>query len=127
VGDVMARIPQESSKTRDITGGLPRVADLFEARKPKEPAIMAEATGVVSLVRRPRVSSVWSSPKTALNRLSTDSEMAHINVFEGERVEQGEIIADGERNAHDILRLLGITRWLSTWSRRFRMFIAYRV
>ncbi len=48
VGDVVARIPQESSKTRDITGGLPRVADLFEARKPKEPAILAEATGTVS-------------------------------------------------------------------------------
>ena len=48
VGDVIARIPQESSKTRDITGGLPRVADLFEARKPKEPAIMAEHTGTVS-------------------------------------------------------------------------------
>jgi DNA-directed RNA polymerase subunit beta' len=51
VGDVIARIPQESSKTRDITGGLPRVADLFEARKPKEPAILAEVTGTVSFGR----------------------------------------------------------------------------
>jgi DNA-directed RNA polymerase subunit beta' len=57
VGDVLARIPQESSKTRDITGGLPRVADLFEARKPKDPAILAEITGTVSSARTPRASS----------------------------------------------------------------------
>ena len=61
VGDIIARIPQESSKTRDITGGLPRVADLFEARKPKEPAILAEVSVLSVLARTPRASSAWSS------------------------------------------------------------------
>jgi DNA-directed RNA polymerase subunit beta' len=59
VGDILARIPQESSKTRDITGGLPRVADLFEARKPKEQALLAEATGASASARTPRASSAW--------------------------------------------------------------------
>ena len=63
VGDTIARIPQESSKTRDITGGLPRVADLFEARKPKESAIMAETTGTVSFGKETKVNSAWLSPK----------------------------------------------------------------
>jgi DNA-directed RNA polymerase subunit beta' len=108
VGDVIARIPQESSKTRDITGGLPRVADLFEARKPKEPAIMAEATGVVSFGKETK-----GKQRLVITKDSTEAveslipKWRHINVFEGERVEQGEIIADGERSAHDILRLLG--------------------
>ena len=108
VGDVIARIPQESSKTRDITGGLPRVADLFEARKPKEPAIMAEASGVVSFGKetkgKQRLVITKDSGETVESLIP---KWRHINVFEGERVEQGEVIADGERNAHDILRLLG--------------------
>jgi len=108
VGDVIARIPQESSKTRDITGGLPRVADLFEARKPKEPAIMAEASGVVSFGKETK-----GKQRLVITKDSSEAVEAlipkwrHINVFEGERVEQGEVIADGERSAHDILRLLG--------------------
>jgi DNA-directed RNA polymerase subunit beta' len=108
IGDVIARIPQESSKTRDITGGLPRVADLFEARKPKEPAIMAEATGVISFGKETK-----GKQRLIITKDSSESveslipKWRHINVFEGERVEQGEIIADGERSAHDILRLLG--------------------
>jgi len=108
VGDVIARIPQESSKTRDITGGLPRVADLFEARKPKEPAIMAEASGVVSFGKETKGKQRLVITKDSSEAVETlIPKWRHINVFEGERVEQGEIIADGERSAHDILRLLG--------------------
>ena len=108
VGDVIARIPQESSKTRDITGGLPRVADLFEARKPKEPAIMAEASGVVSFGKETKGKQRLVITKDSSETVeSLIPKWRHINVFEGERVEQGEIIADGERSAHDILRLLG--------------------
>jgi DNA-directed RNA polymerase subunit beta' len=111
VGDVLARIPQESSKTRDITGGLPRVADLFEAREPKEAAILAERSGMVS----------WGKETKGKIRLVITEENGeiyeelipkwrHVNVFEGEQVERGEIISDGELNPHDILRLMGITR-----------------
>jgi DNA-directed RNA polymerase subunit beta' len=108
VGDVIARIPQESSKTRDITGGLPRVADLFEARKPKEPAIMAEASGVVSFGKETKGKQRLVITKDSGEAVeSLIPKWRHINVFEGERVEQGEVIADGERSAHDILRLLG--------------------
>jgi DNA-directed RNA polymerase subunit beta' len=110
VGDVLARIPQESSKTRDITGGLPRVADLFEARKPKEPAILAEASGTVSFGKD-------TKGKQRLIITMADGEQneslipkwRHVNVFEGEHVEKGEVIADGELNPHDILRLQGVT------------------
>ncbi len=110
VGDVLARIPQASSKTRDITGGLPRVADLFEARKPKEPAILAEASGTVGFGKD-------TKGKQRLVITLADGEQVeslipkwrHVNVFEGEHVERGEVIADGELNLHDILRLLGVT------------------
>ncbi len=109
VGDVIARIPQESSKTRDITGGLPRVADLFEARKPKEPAIMAEYTGTVSFGKETK-----GKRRLVITDESGESfeelipKWRHLNVFEGEQVARGEIIADGEPNPHDILRLQGI-------------------
>lgn len=109
IGDVIARIPQETSKTRDITGGLPRVADLFEARKPKEPAILAEISGVVSFgketkgKRRLVITRAEGEPHEELI-----PKWRHVNVFEGEHVERGEIIADGPRNPHDILRLLGV-------------------
>ncbi|HEX5060766.1 MAG TPA: DNA-directed RNA polymerase subunit beta', partial [Kofleriaceae bacterium] len=109
VGDVLARLPQESSKTRDITGGLPRVADLFEARRPKDPAILAEYSGTVSFGKE---------TKGKRRLVITDDEgeqheelipkWRHLNVFEGERVQRGEIIADGEPNPHDILRLQGV-------------------
>ncbi len=110
VGDVIARIPQESSKTRDITGGLPRVADLFEARKPKEPAILAEVSGTVSFGKD-------TKGKQRLVITQADGETyeelipkwRNVTVFEGEHVEKGEVIADGEPNPHDILRLLGVT------------------
>jgi DNA-directed RNA polymerase subunit beta' len=109
VGDVIARIPQESSKTRDITGGLPRVADLFEARKPKDPAILAEKSGTVSFGKE-------TKGKRRLIITGDDGEKyeelipkwRQLNVFEGETVESGEVIADGEPNPHDILRLQGV-------------------
>ena len=110
VGDVLARIPQESSKTRDITGGLPRVADLFEARKPKDPAIMAEITGTVTFGKETK-----GKQRLVINGPSGETyeelipKWRHINVFEGEHVEKGEVIADGEQSPHDILRLLGVT------------------
>ncbi len=110
VGDVLARIPQESSKTRDITGGLPRVADLFEARKPKEPAILAEASGTIGFGKD-------TKGKQRLVITMSDGEQVeslipkwrHVDVFEGEHVERGEVIAEGELNPHDILRLRGVT------------------
>jgi len=109
VGDVVARIPQETSKTRDITGGLPRVADLFEARKPKEPAILAERSGVVSFGKD-------TKGKQRLIIKDADGneheelipKWRHVIVFEGEHVEKGETVVDGEPNPHDILRLLGV-------------------
>ncbi len=109
VGDVIARIPQESSKTRDITGGLPRVADLFEARKPKDPAIMAEHTGTVSFgkeTKGKRRLVITDDAGESFEELIP--KWRHLNVFEGEQVVQGEIIADGEPNPHDILRLQGV-------------------
>jgi DNA-directed RNA polymerase subunit beta' len=109
IGDVIARIPQEGSKTRDITGGLPRVADLFEARKPKEPAILAEETGTVSFgketkgKRRLVITPVEGEPVETLI-----PKWRNISVFEGEHVEKGEIISEGPLSPHDILRLKGV-------------------
>ena len=93
VGDVIARIPQESSKTRDITGGLPRVADLFEARKPKEPAILAE------VIRHHQLRQGNQGQARLIITPTTDGDpyeelipkWRHINVFEGEQVERGEV------------------------------------
>jgi DNA-directed RNA polymerase subunit beta' len=108
VGDVIARIPQESSKTRDITGGLPRVADLFEARKPKETAILAERTGIVGFGKdtkgKQRVIITGSDGETHEELIP---KWRHVTVFEGENIEQGEMLVDGEPDSHDILRLLG--------------------
>jgi len=109
VGDVIARIPQESSKTRDITGGLPRVADLFEARKPKEPAIMAEFTGTVSFGKETKGKQrLVITDEDSVNHEKLIPKWRHLNVFEGEQVVRGEIIADGEPNPHDILALQGV-------------------
>ena len=109
IGDTIARIPKETSKTRDITGGLPRVADLFEARKPKDSAILAEISGVVSFgketkgKRRLMITSVEGVVHEDLI-----PKWRHMNVFEGEYVQRGEVIADGVPNSHEILRLLGV-------------------
>ncbi|MDG4606216.1 MAG: DNA-directed RNA polymerase subunit beta', partial [Candidatus Contendobacter sp.] len=110
VGDVVARIPQESSKTRDITGGLPRVADMFEARKPKEQAILAEKSGIIEFGKETK-----GKQRLVIRDKSGDvlyeeliPKWRHVGVFDGEYVEQGEMIADGEPNPHDILRLLGV-------------------
>ncbi len=109
VGDVIARIPQESSKTRDITGGLPRVADLFEARKPKDPAILAEITGTVAFGKdtkgKQRLIIVGENGERYEGLIP---KWRHITVFEGEHVEKGEVIADGAPSPHDILKLLGV-------------------
>jgi len=109
VGDIIARIPQESSKTRDITGGLPRVADLFEARKPKETAIMAEHTGTVNFGKETKGKvRLVITDESAESHEELIPKWRHLNVFEGEQVARGEIIADGEPNPHDILRLQGV-------------------
>ena len=109
VGDVIARIPQESSKTRDITGGLPRVADLFEARKPKEPAIMAEHTGTVSFGKETKGKRrLVITDEQGESHEELIPKWRNLNVFEGEQVAKGEVIADGEPNPHDILRLQGV-------------------
>lgn len=109
VGDILARIPQETSKTRDITGGLPRVADLFEARKPKDSAILAEVSGIVSFGKE-------TKGKRRLIITTTTGDVyeelipkwRHVNVFEGEHIERGEVLVEGPLNLHDVLRLLGV-------------------
>ncbi len=109
VGDVLARIPQEYSKTRDITGGLPRVVDLFEARKPKEPAVLAAATGTVGFGKE-------TKGKRRLVITDADGETTEelipkwrrVSVFEGEQIEKGEVVVEGEYSPHDILRLKGV-------------------
>ena len=108
-GEVLAKIPKDQSKTSDITGGLPRVADLFEARKAKDHSILAEVSGIIS----------FGNPTKSKERLIITSQegeatemMIHkwrqINVFDGETVEKGDVISDGPSNPHDILRLLGV-------------------
>jgi len=109
VGDVLARIPQESSKTRDITGGLPRVAELFEARSPKDAGMLAEVTGTASFGKE-------TKGKQRLIITDTDGvaheflipKDKHVLVHDGQVVNQGEMIVDGPADPHDILRLLGI-------------------
>ncbi|MCR8916372.1 DNA-directed RNA polymerase subunit beta' [Marinobacter panjinensis] len=109
LGDVVARIPQASSKTRDITGGLPRVADLFEARRPKESSILAEVSGVVSFGKETKGKKrLVITPKDADPYEVLIPKHRQMNVFEGETVEKGEVISDGPSNPHDILRLLGV-------------------
>ncbi len=111
VGDVIARIPQESSKTRDITGGLPRVADLFEARRPKDAATMAEISGIVSYGKETKGKRrlIITNPDGQVHE-EMIPKWRQVSVFEGEHVEKGEVIVDGPFNAHDILRLLGVTQ-----------------
>jgi DNA-directed RNA polymerase subunit beta' len=110
IGDTLARIPQESSKTRDITGGLPRVADLFEARKPKDQAILAEATGTVGFGKDTKGKQrLIITDADGVQHEDLIPKWRHVNVFEGEHVAKGEVVSDGEYNPHDILRLKGVT------------------
>jgi len=107
-GDVLAKIPRETTKTKDITGGLPRVVELFEARKPRETAIIAEINGVVKY-------GEVTKGQRKIYVVGDDGEQreyalprgVHINVQEGERVKAGEPLMDGPRNPHDILDVLG--------------------
>ena len=109
-GDEIARIPRESAKTKDITGGLPRVAELFEARKPKEAAVISEIEGMVSFGKdtkgKRKVLVVPDDPK-AETREYLIPKGKHISVQEGDRVRAGEPLMDGAANPHDILAVLG--------------------
>ncbi|MBV9211590.1 MAG: DNA-directed RNA polymerase subunit beta' [Acidobacteria bacterium] len=110
-GDIIAKIPRETTKTKDITGGLPRVVELFEARKPGETAVMSEIDGTVKL-------GPISKGKRKLIITGDDGEEreydiprgTHINVQEGDRVRAGEALMDGPLNPHDILRVMGMNR-----------------
>ena len=108
-GDVIARIPLESSKTIDITGGLPRVADLFEARKPKDAAILAKYSGITSFGRetKGKVRHVITSEDGAVHE-ELILKTRRLNIYEGESIAKGEIIADGELSLHDILEIQGV-------------------
>ncbi len=116
IGDVIARIPQEGSKTRDITGGLPRVADLFEARKPKEPSILAEISGTVSFGKETKGKRrLVITPKDGVNPIDGSDhyevlipKWRTMTVFEGEHIEKGEVVSEGPPAPHDILRLKGV-------------------
>jgi DNA-directed RNA polymerase subunit beta' len=110
-GDIIAKIPRETTKTKDITGGLPRVVELFEARRPAETAVMSEIDGIVKL-------GPIAKGKRKLIITGDDGEEreydiprgTHINVQEGDRVRAGEALMDGPLNPHDILRVLGMSR-----------------
>ena len=109
LGDVIARIPQEGSKTRDITGGLPRVADLFEARKPKEPAVLAEASGVIGFGKPTKGKQrLVIRPEEGTPVETLIPKWRNVDVFEGEHVEKGEVICHGPLSPHDIVRLNGV-------------------
>ncbi|MDP4030645.1 MAG: DNA-directed RNA polymerase subunit beta', partial [Gallionella sp.] len=109
VGDVLARIPQESSKTRDITGGLPRVAELFEARVPKDAGMLAECTGTVSFGKdtKGKQRLVITDVDGIANEFLISKEK-HVLAHDGQVVNRGEMIVDGPADPHDILRLLGV-------------------
>jgi len=108
-GEVLARIPQETSKTRDITGGLPRVAELFEARAPKDKAILAEYTGTVSFGKdtKGKQRLVITDPEGTQHEELISKEK-HVLVHDGQVVNRGEMIVDGSVDPHDLLRLLGV-------------------
>jgi DNA-directed RNA polymerase subunit beta' len=117
IGQIIARIPQESGGTKDITGGLPRVADLFEARKPKDPAILAEITGTVTLGKETKgkmrlIITPDDGQPLANGKMHYEElipKWRQLSVFEGEHVEKGEVISDGPPTPHDILRLKGVS------------------
>jgi DNA-directed RNA polymerase subunit beta' len=110
-GDVLARLPKETSKTKDITGGLPRVAELFEARKPKDSAIIAENDGLIEFgkeIRGKQKISIVSAKGETSNYLIPKGK--HVNFNQGEKIKKGEYLLDGSPLPHDILRILGVER-----------------
>jgi len=108
-GDMIAKIPRETTKTKDITGGLPRVAELFEARKPKETAVISEIDGLVSFGKDTKGKrKVEITPETGDMKEYLIPKGKHISVREGDRVRAGEPLMDGSANPHDILRVLGV-------------------
>ncbi len=107
-GDALAKIPRETTKTKDITGGLPRVAELFEARKPKEFAVISEIDGVVSFGKDTKGKrKVVITPEVGEPREYLIPKGKHISVHEGDRIKAGEAMMDGSSNPHDILNILG--------------------
>jgi DNA-directed RNA polymerase subunit beta' len=109
VGDVLAKIPQESAKTRDITGGLPRVAELFEARAPKDAGMLAEVTGTLSFGKdtKGKQRLVITEPDGQVHEFLIPKDK-HVLVHDGQVVQRGELIVDGPADPHDILRLQGV-------------------
>ncbi|HNH36312.1 MAG TPA: DNA-directed RNA polymerase subunit beta', partial [Rhodocyclaceae bacterium] len=109
VGEVLARIPQESSKTRDITGGLPRVAELFEARSPKDAGMLAEVTGTVSFGKdtKGKQRLIITEPDGTAHEYLIPKDK-HVMAHDGQVVNKGEVIVDGPADPHDILRLKGV-------------------
>jgi DNA-directed RNA polymerase subunit beta' len=108
-GDVLAKIPRETTKTKDITGGLPRVVELFEARKPRDPAVISEIDGIVKdggVAKGQRKMIIVPDDATEPREYALPRGV-HVNVHEGERVRAGEQLMDGPSNPHDILRVLG--------------------
>jgi len=109
VGEVLARIPQESQKTRDITGGLPRVAELFEARSPKDAGMLAEVTGTVSFGKDTKGKQrLIISDLDGKEHEFLIPKDKHVLVHDGQVVNKGELIVDGPADPHDILRLIGV-------------------
>ncbi len=107
-GDVIAKIPRETTKTKDITGGLPRVAELFEARKPKDYAVISEIDGIVSFGKDAKGKrKVIVKPEHGEEKEYLIPKGKHISVHEGDHVRAGEALMDGSSNPHDILRVLG--------------------
>ncbi|HSN90942.1 MAG TPA: DNA-directed RNA polymerase subunit beta', partial [Anaeromyxobacteraceae bacterium] len=121
-GEVLAKMPRETTKTKDITGGLPRVAELFEARKPKEHAVISEIDGVVAFGKDTKgkrkvviTPEVDGKLRPDLSKEYLIGKGKHISVHTGDRVRAGEPLMDGAANPHDILRVLGekeLARWL---------------
>jgi len=109
VGEILARIPQESAKTRDITGGLPRVAELFEARSPKDAGLLAEVTGTVSFGKdtKGKQRLVITEPDGTAHEYLISKDK-HVMAHDGQVVNKGEVIVDGPADPHDILRLKGV-------------------
>src|SRR5437899_546538 len=107
-GDVLAKIPRATTKTKDITGGLPRVVELFEARKPRETAVIAEINGIVKYGEVSKgMRKIYITGDDGDQKEYLLPRGVHINVQEGERVRSGDPLMDGPRNPHDILHVLG--------------------